>query len=56
MRLSLADYENYFLDSDEDNFQKISQKTKIVKKEKDTIQKQRKEKRKGRELLSVQID
>lgn len=52
MRITRADYEDDFLDGDEEFFEKISHKTKLVKKEKqDTIKQKRKAKMKERERL-----
>ena len=53
MRIAPADYEDIFLDGDEDCFEKFSHKTKLVKKEKQNIIKQkRKAKMKERKRLT----
>lgn len=53
MRITAFDYEDDFLDSDEDFFEKFSHKAKLIKKNKqDEIQLKRKAKMKERERLA----
>lgn len=52
MRITSFDYEEDFLNGDEDFFEKFSHKTKLIKKDKqDAIQLKRKAKMKERERL-----